>query len=211
VPCGDCHKVAEKEQPKSQIPYHFNELSCTTCHKDPHNGQFQDRMAKLAANGKAAGCEACHNTKSWRELDRFDHGTTSFALVGAHRAVACIDCHKPPNLETKMINVDFKKAPEKCEECHDDVHGGQFIKFYVNKVTQCGDCHNSNKWKPSLFDHDKRTTFALEGEHRNVTCAGCHKLFKSVDGKQILFYAPTPKACSDCHGPEVKELNKKKS
>jgi hypothetical protein len=110
-----------------------------------------------------------------------------------------------------MTNVDFKKAPQKCEECHEDIHGGQFTKLFANKVTQCGDCHNSSKWKPSTFDHDKRTTFALEGEHRNVACAGCHKLFKDIDGKQILVYAPTPKACADCHGAEVKPLNKGKS
>ncbi len=208
VPCSDCHKLAEKDQPKSLIPYHFNDLSCTTCHKDPHNGQFQERMIKTGASGQPLGCEACHTTKSWRELDRFDHGDTSFPLVGAHRAVACIDCHKPDNLETKLTNVDFKKAPQKCEECHEDIHGGQFTKFYANQVTQCQDCHNATKWKPSLFDHDKRTTFALEGEHRNVACSGCHKLFRAVDGKQVLFYLPTPKACSDCHGPEVKELKK---
>ena len=208
VPCTDCHKLADKNQPKSKIPYHFADLSCTTCHEDIHHGQFKERQEKVGKDGKPMGCEACHGTKSWRELDGFDHNTTSFRLEGAHRAVACIDCHKPPNLETKLINVDFKKAPEKCEECHEDPHGGQFIKFYTDKITPCGDCHNATKWKPSTFDHDKRTTFALEGEHRNVACAGCHKLFKEVDGKQVLFYAPTQKACADCHGPEVKPLKK---
>src|SRR5205807_6396610 len=94
---------------------------------------------------------------------------------------ACIDCHTPPNMEAKLMNVDFKRAPEKCEECHEDVHGGQFTKLFANKVTQCADCHNATKWKPSLFDHDKRTKFALEGEHRNVACAGCHKLSRAVD------------------------------
>ena len=208
IPCGDCHKLAEKDQPKSRIPYHFNDLSCTTCHKDIHNGQFHDRMVKVGANGQPMGCTACHGTKSWHDLEGFDHDQTSFKLAGAHRAVACIDCHKPPNLETKLLNVDFKKAPGKCEECHEDAHGSQFAKNYPNQITQCADCHNSNKWKPSLFDHDKRSSFALEGEHRNVACAGCHKLFRAVDGKQVLFYAPTAKQCSDCHGPEVKELKK---
>jgi hypothetical protein len=207
VPCGDCHKLAEKDQPKSLIPYHFSDLSCTTCHQDPHNGQFQDRMIKVGSNGKPMGCEACHTTKAWRELDRFDHDTTSFPLVGSHRAVACIDCHKPPNLETKLRNADFKKAPEKCEECHEDFHGKQFLRA-ADQVTPCADCHNSNKWKPSLFDHDKRTDFPLEGEHRNVVCQGCHKLFRAVDGKQVLFYKPTPKLCADCHGPEIKQLKK---
>lgn len=208
VPCADCHKLADKNQPKALIPYHFSDLSCTTCHEDIHHGQFRERMVKTGTNGQPVGCVACHGTKSWHELDGFDHDQTEFALTGAHRAVACIDCHKPPNLETKMLNVDFKKAPKKCEECHEDAHGGQFAKLYADKNTQCADCHNASKWKPSLFDHDKRSSFPLEGEHRNVACAGCHKLFKEVDGKQVLFYAPTPKQCSDCHGPEIKPLKK---
>jgi hypothetical protein len=208
VPCGDCHKLADKNQPKELIPYHFSDLSCTTCHEDIHHGQFQERMAKTGKNGQPVGCVACHGTKSWHELDGFDHDQTSFALTGAHRAVACIDCHKPPNLETKMLNVEFKKAPSKCEECHEDAHGGQFAKLYPDRITQCADCHNASKWKPSLFDHDKQSSFPLEGEHRNVPCAGCHKLFKEMDGKQVLFYAPTLKQCSDCHGPEIKPLKK---
>ena len=39
-------------------------------------------------------------------------------------------------------------------------------------------CHNSTKWKPALFDHDKRTAFPLRGLHQNVRCAECHKLTK---------------------------------
>lgn len=34
-------------------------------------------------------------------MSRFDHGATRFELTGTHRAVACIDCHRPPkNSET---------------------------------------------------------------------------------------------------------------
>ena len=57
------------------------------------------------------------------------------------------------------------------------------------------------KWKPSLFDHEKRTTFPLRGAHQNVRCAECHKLTKIVAAKTVLFYKPTPKDCAACHGP----------
>ncbi len=60
-------------------------------------------MQQARADGTLAGCEACHTTKSWKELSGFDHSKTKFPLLGAHRATACIDCHKPPNLETKLI------------------------------------------------------------------------------------------------------------
>jgi len=159
-------------------------------------------MQKPAASGKVLGCEACHNTKSWRELSGFDHSTTSFPLLGAHRATACIDCHKPPNLETQMMNVDFKSAMTKCEECHEDVHGKQFAK---NGITSCVECHTSAKWQPSLFDHEKSTVFSLQGAHQNVRCEACHKFMRVVEGKNVLFYKPTPKECAACHGPgEVK-------
>ena len=197
VPCADCHKESAELQPKSAI-YHWKNLDCTSCHADPHKGQFSDRMAQKRADGSIPGCEACHSTKSWKELSGFDHSLTKFPLVGAHRATACIDCHKPPNLETKLMNVDFKAAPLQCEDCHEDIHGKQFAK---EDVTRCSGCHNSMKWKPSLFDHETRTEFPLRGAHQNVRCAECHKLTKTVADKSVLFYKPTPKDCASCHGP----------
>jgi len=200
VPCGDCHKESDSFKPKPAALYHWDNLSCTSCHADPHQGQFKDRMLQLRTDGKAVGCEACHSTTSWKELSRFDHSKTSFPLLGSHRATACIDCHKPPHLETKLMNVDFKAAPSKCEQCHEDVHGAQFAK---NQATPCAECHSSAKWKPSLFDHDKRTSFPLQGVHRNVRCEGCHKSTRSVESKTVLFYRPTPKECAACHGPKA--------
>lgn len=197
VPCADCHKESAEFQPKPAVIYHWSNLNCASCHNDPHKGQFKERMQRVRADGTQSGCEACHSTKSWRELSGFDHSQTKFTLLGAHRATACIDCHKPPNLETNLSHVDFKTAPTQCEDCHQDVHGTQFAKA---GVTRCAECHNSMKWKPSLFDHDKRTAFALRGAHQNVRCAGCHKLSRVVEGKTVLFYKPTPKECAACHG-----------
>lgn len=198
VPCGECHKESALFQPKPAVIYHWNSLDCTSCHADPHQGQFKERMALKRADGSAAGCEACHTTKSWKELTGFDHSQTKFPLQGAHRVTACIECHKPPGLETKLSNVDFKAAPTQCEDCHQDVHGKQFAK---NGVTRCVECHNSAKWKPSLFDHETRTQFSLRGAHQNVRCAECHKSTKTVNDKIVIFYKPTPRDCAACHGP----------
>jgi hypothetical protein len=99
-----------------------------------------------------------------------------------------------------LMNVDFKAAPAQCEACHADIHGSQFAKA---GVTACASCHESTKWKPSLFDHDKETVFALQGAHRNVGCDACHKVTRTVGGKAVLFYQPTPKECGACHGPGV--------
>jgi hypothetical protein len=207
VPCADCHKESAEFQPKDFI-YHWKQLNCTGCHEDIHKGQFKERMAQVRSDGTPVGCEACHTTKSWKELSGFDHSKTKFPLQGAHRATACIDCHKPPNLGTKLIDADFKAAPTVCEDCHEDVHGKQFAK---GETTPCADCHNSMKWKPSLFDHDKRTAFALRGAHQNVKCGECHKLFKEVGAKRVLFYKPTPKDCVACHGPNPPTPGSKKT
>jgi hypothetical protein len=205
VPCNDCHKPAAyvPAQPKAVVVYHWRDNSCTICHADPHKGQFRERMAKLGPNRDPAGCEACHSTKTWKDLQLFDHSATTFPLVGAHRAVECKACHKPPALETKLLHVDFRVAPKKCEECHEDVHGAQFAS--QQRITPCANCHDSMRWKPSLFDHDKRTQFSLQGAHRNVRCGQCHQLTKVIAGKTVLFYKPTPKDCAACHGPTVKK------
>jgi hypothetical protein len=203
VACIDCHKPMADGK---TVAYHFNNLSCITCHEDIHKGEFAERIAKLNAAGKPTGCEACHSTKTWQDMAAFDHGKTDFALVGTHRAVACIDCHKPPNLEQTMLHVSFKAAPTQCEDCHEDVHGGQFTG--ADKKTPCGNCHNSTKWKPSLFDHEK-TAFSLKGAHENVACGDCHINFREVEGKKVLFYKPTPTACAACHGNDMKGSGKR--
>lgn len=200
VPCGDCHQQSKNFKPKPTEVYHWKTLACTSCHADPHQGRFQKLMQQAGLNGKPLECEACHSAASWSELSRFDHSKTGFPLSGAHQTTRCIGCHKSPNSTAALINANFKTAPTKCEACHADIHGTQFAKA---GVTSCALCHDSTRWKPSLFDHDKETAFALQGAHRDVRCEACHKLIQPVNGKAVLFYRPTPKDCSACHGSDV--------
>lgn len=195
VVCNDCHKPPINSK---VAVYHFSALSCTTCHQDIHKGEFAERMAVHNAFGKPLGCEACHSTKEWQDLSKFDHQGTKFPLVGSHRAVACADCHKPPNMELTMLHVQFASVPTTCGECHENPHAEQFGV----RGNDCASCHQSNKWKPSLFDHEK-TEFSLKGGHQDVACSACHTLKKPVDGNLVLFYKPTPKACEACHGTNV--------
>jgi hypothetical protein len=195
VACNECHKPPASS--KTAI-YHFSSLSCTSCHEDIHKDEFADRMATIGASGKPLGCEACHVTREWKDVSKFDHQNTKFPLLGSHRAVACIDCHKPPNMELTMLHVQFSSASAKCSECHENPHADQFEA----QGSDCASCHNSYKWKPSLFDHEK-TTFSLKGGHQDVACSACHTLKKLVDGNLVLFYKPTPKACEACHGTQV--------
>ncbi|HZM10772.1 MAG TPA: hypothetical protein VFC15_11230, partial [Candidatus Limnocylindrales bacterium] len=61
------------------------------------------------------------------------------------------------------------------------------------------------KWRPSLVDHDK-TAFPLKGAHQNVRCGACHKSFRPFEGKDVLFYKPTPTECAACHGNAVAKI-----
>lgn len=280
VACTDCHRPTDLTNSATAV-YRWESLTCTSCHTDPHRNQFAPRMAKLGANSKPVGCEACHSTKSWDDLQRFDHASTNFALIGTHRAVECASCHRPPNLERKLLHVDFKAAPSQCEGCHDDLHGAQFARPALSsangadrrssgaphpspsgvgasdasrstEVTEmvpcigppladvgvcatdaqggandidastpleatpgtntarttpsafpgCADCHNTTKWRPSLFNHEK-TAFSLKGAHSNVRCTACHTVRREVNDKLVLFYRPTPTACAACHGNRI--------
>jgi hypothetical protein len=196
VACNDCHKPMEGSP---VALYHFSSLTCATCHEDIHHGEFSARMAALSTTThKPLGCESCHNTKDWHDMRGFDHSTTKFALEGSHRAVACIDCHKAPNLERTMLHVNFSKAPDDCVGCHENPHADQFAE----RKNRCEECHNSNRWKPSLFDHEK-TAFSLKGGHQDVACSACHQLKRPVNGEMVLFYKPTPKECAACHSNGV--------
>ncbi len=194
VPCSDCHKVGLGGRTDKVLPFHFEDRNCTACHKDPHKGEFDKQMARKRANGTAFGCEACHSVKSWGDINGFDHSKTKFQLLGAHRTVACADCHKPAaNYESR-----FKGTPMQCEACHKDAHDSQFVA--KDGQTHCADCHNSQRWVPSTFDHDTKTHFALTGGHANVPCAKCHTKTRMVGDKDVIVYKNTPSKCVDCHG-----------
>lgn len=203
VECDACHKASPGTK---VIPYRFQQLSCTTCHEDVHKGQFSDRMAVLNNSGKRQGCEACHSTHDWKDLAKFDHEKTRFPLLGSHRAVACMDCHKPPNIELSLEHVNFAQAPLKCDDCHENPHASQF----GDRGNDCASCHNTIKWRPSLFDHET-TRFSLKGGHEDVACSACHTLKRQVDGNLVLFYKPTPTACEACHGGNAPKATKSQS
>jgi hypothetical protein len=47
----------------------------------------------------------------------------------------------------------------------------------------------------------------LKGGHKNVACSACHTLKRQVQGVEVLFYAPTPKACEACHRASIQGTN----
>ncbi|MGA7755450.1 MAG: hypothetical protein WCB05_21650 [Candidatus Sulfotelmatobacter sp.] len=197
VACNSCHKESHEFAGKRTTQYRWQDLTCTSCHVDPHQGRFKAVTRRVEDKGIAVGCGVCHSTRTWTDLSLFDHFETAFPLTGAHEFVKCSGCHKPASPGAGLMNTDFKRVRKECEGCHADVHGQQFAD---HGITACIRCHDSKAWRPSLFDHAKQTSFSLEGAHREVPCAGCHKLTRVAAGKAVLFYKPTPKECVACHG-----------
>lgn len=122
---------------------------CYSCHKkdDKHEGQLGQQ------------CESCHIDRTWRET-QFDHARSRFPLTGKHIVTTCRQCHTTPR---------YKDAPRDCYGCHraDDRHK-------LRLGARCDSCHNTRSWVLSNFDHNARTSYKLEGAHRQVACESCH-------------------------------------
>jgi len=83
---------------------------CARCHEDIHAGQFN------TADGAAARCDACHDTRDWYAA-RFDHDRDSrFPLDGAHSPLACAACHPP--MTPPAGSLRFRPLGIECRDCH---------------------------------------------------------------------------------------------
>jgi len=158
--CGVCHIGGNMEQEL--------ETDCFSCHQvnDAHQG------------GLGENCASCHQESGWVIDVLFDHGLTSFPLIGLHAIAPCEACHLSP---------EFTNTPGKCVDCHarDDAHDDALGK-------QCDTCHNPNDWLLWEFDHGQSSDFLLEGAHADLTCQQCHQEGETFEtGKNL--------ACVDCH------------
>ena len=147
--------------------YHAAETECNACHMedDVHRGNL----------GEA--CADCHAETAWTDT-RFDHGlTTDYALTGKHAEITCVSCH---------VDEVYEETPDTCIACHaeDDSHEG-------TNGTECQDCHTTQDWAETSFDHFARTSFALAGGHSGLMCESCH------EGNKLTEVTPTE--CVACH------------
>ncbi len=196
VPCAKCHAAANQKAPvaarirKKDRDHSFLglERACATCHADPHAGRF------------GAGCERCHRVSAWKDLDAagFDHERTRYPLRGRHAAVACADCHDETRAWGKTPRFD------RCDACHKDAHAGQAKRS--GRVVDCAACHGVDAFAPSTYSEAMHATsdYPLEGRHRTVACAACHRqaaagASKAALGSAGFSFRPKHAACTDCH------------
>jgi hypothetical protein len=174
--CVECHEIIERNGESFQVFSDVAHASCTDCHEDVHNNKF------------GQNCTMCHNETSFHQINdltNIDHDRTAFPLEGKHKAVDCRDCHNEGYLDPVPHN--------QCLDCHEDFHGGQFIKN--GKNTDCAACHNMEGFQGSTFtiERHNETRFPLEGAHMATPCFICHKTESDWIFRDIGL------DCIDCH------------
>lgn len=157
---------------------------CQVCHADPHAGQFD-------AGPSQGRCRACHLEISFKpaQFDVVRHEESRFRLIGAHKTVACRECHKEVDNVRRFTPLDIA-----CTACHRDTHAGQFNAGTTRG--ECLACHAMTGFYPTGFDIERHaeTPFRLTGAHQAVGCASCHPL----EGK-VRRFTPVATACAVCH------------
>ena len=127
-------------------------------------------------------CAACHVPDSWtvmRDPLAFDHDTTRFQLMGAHRSVDCRECH---------IALDLVTPPSsECISCHLDVHA-------MSVGNDCVRCHTNDNWLvDDIPELHEQNGFPLIGVHSDLSCVDCHS------SDNTLYFARLGNECVNCH------------
>ncbi len=175
ITCKKCHDRGNLRPPSKG-------RACKSCHKPVHLAKFGTR------------CASCHASIRWtglsEKIGRKHHKKTRYPLVGRHKKVGCKRCHsksKPPAKRFRGL------AFSRCDSCHRDKHGGEFVALDKG---ECAQCHRISGFRPTTFGialHAK-ASFPLEGRHIATPCGKCHTV-----KRPRLSFKVTKKSCADCH------------
>ncbi|MFA9389572.1 MAG: hypothetical protein ACERKD_07180 [Prolixibacteraceae bacterium] len=195
--CTDCHRVDALNWNAEELDHSFfpltdgHKIGCVDCHTDGtfqkipancidcHQTNFDEsEMPKHVEAGIPVTCEECHTPVKWKP-SIFDHNGTGFELTGGHQKVEqCSACHDG---SLTIANPD-------CFSCHQTNYNDAPNHLSQVFPTNCLQCHTTETWNQSNFDHSK-TNFPLLGQHASVDCASCH-----TNG-----FVGTESDCNSCH------------
>ncbi len=203
--CNNCHETSRKREdislPDLKGAYHrqcmdchrewSHETGCNSCHtlkKDLKGTQKEQIKKKVSGKDHPVILEPTnitYQTNSEKgKLVTFYHDdhTKRFGLscTNCHKQEGCTKCHDVNrNIDSKTKSVVTKKSFDEqhknCISCH--------------REDKCNTCHSNTKLEP--FDHAKKTGWALNKFHINLSCVKCHGSkfpFSKLDNK-----------CASCH------------
>jgi hypothetical protein len=176
--CKDCHNakfITDQKIKDKKYTYMGMSTECLSCHADYHQKTL------------SSDCLNCHSADSFKPAARFNHAKTRFQLVGKHKNVDCLKCHKVEMVNEKKFQQFKLNQNISCASCHKDPHQNKFGQ-------NCNQCHSEDSFLTikgaKTFDHNK-TDYKLDGKHLTVNCKACHKT-KFTDPLKF-------KNCTDCH------------
>lgn len=204
--CNSCHETTRKREdvsiPDLKGAYHrqcmdchrewSHDTGCNSCHilkKDLKNISKDKLQKKYSGKDHPVVLEPAklvYETNSDKgKLVTFYHDdhTKKFGIncTTCHKQESCTKCHDVNKADnTKPIKVStkktFKEQHRNCISCH-------------SESENCNRCHSDKVLEP--FDHAKKTGWALNKYHINLSCTKCHgskQPYKKVDNK-----------CLSCH------------
>ncbi len=175
VDCESCHPPVGQ----GGLQYVGRSTRCESC----HIGQYAAaRNPDHQSLGFSRDCERCHRAFQWPAV-RYDHSVSGFPVTGAHRALACVQCHP---------DFRYTLGTSTCVSCHQNKYDQTTAPNHAQAQfpTDCASCHSTAAWD-TPFNHS-RFRFPLTGAHLNSPngCMDCH-----ADG----VYKNKPTTCESCH------------
>jgi hypothetical protein len=162
--CGVCHDVKDwknirtgHEVPSPRFGGAHDKIACVQCHP---GGRLLAGTAELCItchrnddihhNALGPRCGECHTQRTFAAA-HFEHNRVGCELIGVHRLLPCVDCHKGGNF--------VALAPE-CPACHRaEQIRAQSISMTPAGMQQgvishaglntCSNCHNANSFIPA--------------------------------------------------------------
>lgn len=204
--CTECHgERASEPDFATRYPGRL-EKECSSCHEDPHEGQF------LRAPYLEEDCRSCHasDTFAKHQFTLQRHADQGYPLLGAHKEAACDTCHEAESPE-KPFSWSFHGTTERCDQCHTDVHEPPFamerLKQPQSSEGDCATCHQATHFRDLVqeFDHGFWTDFPLTQGHAQLDCEACHagNARDLAQGRQLGLVAHLfpgePSSCEGCH------------
>ncbi len=196
VSCASCH---------GDGIYKGKTTACSGCHLPKYNATTKPAHA---ANGIGTTCQTCHTTSGWIP-GTYDHNATAFPLTGAHKTVACGNCHG---------TGVYRGTSKLCASCHLTKYNTTTNPNHktASFPTTCETCHTTTTWTGAKFAHDGwfpiysgkhngrwsscADCHANNANYKEFTCLTCHTKTKTdSDHRGRSGYSYTSAACYSCH------------